>query len=360
MKKNIIKIIMTMILSLAFSTVAWGEVINNEITLDEAINLAIKNSKVIQQSELEKEKARLNKNSAEQGYDATQAAKNVAGTGYYIYDNNTEKSHQSFLMANTDYMVKQHQYDIKRDSIILQAIEKYYSVLEKTRNFELASANQKRDRLNYNIAVLQHQLGMITKQSLMQTQLQLESSNAEVDNAEKSLTTVYKEFNAMIGLKQEERLVLKDELQFEAIQVENIESKITEILSLDPSIINAMYSEDLYNNLIGSYDTDGVKKIDADKAKISTELLIDGKKDLLRNLYNQLTALEKQYKIARESLNLTEETNERTKLYYSLGMASMKDLLSAEADLTLSKQKLLNLKLQHYVLKAKFYKPWLI
>jgi len=189
--------------------------------------------------------------------------------------------------------------------------------------------------------------------------VQLDSSKAEVDNAEKTLITAYKAFNELMGLKQGERPVLKDEITFKGTEVEDIEVKISEILSVDPTLSNAKANEDLFRSLIGAYDSDGIKKIDADKYKISTEQLTEGKRELVRNLYNTLMSLEKGYLVAKKSLDLARESVRVTKLQYSVGLASKVDLVASEASLASAEQRLLNVKLQHVIMKNKFYKPWL-
>lgn len=364
MKKNIRKtalyILLAISVSLTAAAAAWaGEAKNTEITLEEAIGLALKNSKIIEQSDLDREKSRKNKNSAEIGYESTQASKSVPGTGYFIYDSATEGSHNAYLMASTDYEVKQRLYDVSKDSVALKAVEKYYTVLESIKKLDLAKANQKRDSINYDVASLRYQLGIITMQSFLQAGVQLDSSKAEVDNAEKSLITAYKAFNELVGFKQGERPVLKDEITFKGTEVEDVEAKISEILAVDPTLSNAKASEDLYRNLIGAYDSDGIKKIDADKNRIATELIREGKRELVRNLYNTLMSLEKGYLVAKKSLDLAKESDRVTKLQYSVGIASKVDLVAAEASLAMAEQKLLNVKMQHVILKNKFYKPWL-
>ncbi|KJS01659.1 MAG: hypothetical protein VR68_04455 [Peptococcaceae bacterium BRH_c4a] len=364
MKKNIRKIalhiLLTISVSLTAAAAAWaGEVKGAEITLEEAIGLALRNSKVIKQSDLDREKSRKNKNSAEIGYESTQASKSVPGTGYFIYDSATEGSHNAYLMASTDYEVKQRLYDVSKDGVALKAIEKYCAVLESIKKLDLAKVNQKRDSINYDLASLRYQLGIIAMQSFLQAGVQLDSSKSEVDNAEKTLITAYKAFNELVGLKQGERPVLKDEITFKGTEVEDIEAKISEILSVDPTLTNAKANEDLYRSLIGAYDSDGIKKIDADKNKISTEQLTEGKRELVRNLYNTLMSLEKGYLVAKKSLDLARESDRVTKLQYSVGLASKVDVVASEASLASAEQKLLNVKMQHVIMKNKFYKPWL-
>lgn len=328
---------------------------NPELTLQQAVEMAVSNSKSVK--------------SAQYDIDRTAELREKASdkVQFTPIDETTTAGEAAFTnlqQADRNWQMSRRTYEAEQDSVVMRAYKAYNGLLQAMENVRMAEIQLKDNNNQHNIALAKSRVGMINKAELIQSEAVVQTAKADLEAARKALDASYEEFNLLVGLRPENKPVLVGAPVFEELQVSNLDYEAQKALEKSPTAWLAQKNVDLaqiaYN--IWNYDATAgsikVTKIDLDKAKLSAQDTNEQVKNLVRSLYYSIKQLEEQHASAQESIKVAEESLRVTKVKYEVGMATATDVTTAEITLEKAKKQVFDILCQHEILIYAFQKPW--
>lgn len=359
MKKKISYLILSLFLVLALTPNAFGEdkLEDVELTLDQAIEMALKHSNEMKQIEYDIERGEEVRESAA---DKVKFIPSGAGS-----DSQAASAFTALVATDLGLQMTKKGKSLEEDKIVLNVFNKYTEVLNTTETLELAKLQQDKAKQDWQVTLLSHDVGVISWSQLKLAESGHKSANISYELAQKDVDKAYLEFNTLIGLKPQDRSLLTDEIEFVPIEVEDLDHAIVRIMDGNPAIWLAEQQVDLKNIELSLYNWGdpvrepyGAKIIDVEKAELSA---IDVKREMrsgLRNIYQEILQLEDNYRLAEQGLKVAEEDYKIKKIQYDVGVISKQDYLNSEMALAEAENDFNKLVYLHESLKQTFYKPW--
>ncbi|MEW6772098.1 MAG: TolC family protein [Bacillota bacterium] len=340
------------------ATPAFAATVDNGLSLAEAVELALANSQELKQAYLEVEAAKETRREAWETYNAVLLRTYIPGQDLYVSLPTGEDPQGLVYITNFNWLVKQKNYEAKKDSVIATVYKKYYGLLqeiEKIRAQELALAEKEKQLAN---AEARYKVGMETAVSLQGMRAEIARVQAVLAEAKNGLERTYAELAELLGLPVDSRPILTESPVYEPLRVEDPEKAIEEITENSPAVWIANEAVRLERDTYGMLHNYDVDKAELNKAKADVAVARESTRQLTRTLYYTAKSLEESCTTAQENLRLAELSLRVARLRYEVGMATQADLLAAEAALAQAKQAFLALQCQHDLLKMAFYKPW--
>lgn len=327
-----------------------------QLTLQDAYNLAAKNSRALKKAELtvdralEVKKFRLSQVSyTPSGPTPTEAA----------------AAFTTAAMADTAYQMAVKSKSVAEDTLYLSVVQNYTNLLAAQENLEYSKKSLENAQLQNKINNLSLALGITSPIQYGISHSSYEAAQLALETAQTALDKAYTDFNNLLGINAAERPVLLDQPSFEPLNISNIETHISRVLNQDPNIwmkeqsVNLAAMElDLYNYMNPLRDPYAAEKIDVETAKLSAADMRSQMEYVLRTLYNSIKQLEEGYKMQEQALNIAEQSLALKKLMYEVGMASKVELSAAELEASKARQDLNKTAYQHMCLKLALEKPW--
>ena len=359
MKKKISCLILTFFLLLVLTPTTYAEDSSAEmiLTLDKAVEMALKKSNKLKEIDYDIERAEeVRKFAADKV--------NIIDVGP---DPAVRVSTAITTLVATDMglqMMKKSK-DVEIDKMKLNVFKKYTAAITANNDFELAKLQQDKAKRDWQIALLSYDTGLISWSQLKLAEAGNKTANTGYGLAQKKVDEAYQDLNNLIGLKPGDRPILTESVEYVPLEVDNRDNTITRIMDGNPAIWLAEQQANLERVRLNLYSwTDPyrepyeAKEIDVDKAQLSA---VDAKRQMresLNTLYLQIMQLEDNYKMAEQGLRAAETEFQVKKLQYELGMLSKQDYLAAELDLAKAQNDFSKIVYQHESLKQTFYKPW--
>jgi len=325
------------------------------LTLNQAIALAIKNSKAIQKAGKE-----INRTEELREYALDQLD--------YLPKNPTEQMIQipyaNMLSADLTWQMSKKTYNEQEDTVALDTCKKYWELLqaqEKLQNEELALNKAQQQLANAQVS---HRVGVIADPELVAAEVQFNGAKANVEIARNDLKKAYISFNQKVGLNPEDKPVLSEPAVFEPLVIQNLEHEVSRVLETSPKVWLAKEMVRMQEILAdmtmytGAYTPYKARKISVEQAELDYTNAKDLFKEITRSLYYTVIDLEEGYKAAQEGLRLAEENLRVKKLRFEVGMTTKSEVTAAELDVATAQKNLNDLAYQHAYLKLAFEKPW--
>ncbi len=326
------------------------------LTMDQAMELAMKNNKTIKQADYDVERGEEVRDSL---------AKTVKFTPLEASSPVADRLFTSLVAADIGSQMAKKNKNMEEDKLIASVKKDYMGVLEASSNKEYAEKNLKNALVKANISRVSYQYGMVSKSQLFMADSTYKLAEGNLKTADVKLEKAYTTFNQTIGLGVSQRPILVDQPEYLPLDVDDLESTIVGILDRSPAIWlaeqNAQLSDvklRLYNWNDPTREPYKAKEIDVEKAELSAVEAKEQLRGSLRGMYHSLRQLEEGYALAEEGLSIAEENFRVKELMYELGLANKVDYLSAELELAKAENELKSLIYQHETLKLYFEKPW--
>ena len=342
---------------------AWAkEPATPELTLNQAVTLAIQHSTALKVAGLGVDKA------GEQRQYASDQLTFVPVLGGN-YDPRVQTAWYSLLSADLGWEMSKRSQDAEEDRLVLSTCQKYWDVQKAQQKVQVAELSLKKADLGLRKTRAQVQAGLsapgMSPQLALQTaEMALAGSKAGLVGAQNDLDLAYTALNQVIGVWPEDRPVLVDTVQFKPIEVENLDTHIQRVLETSPSIwlagegvTMAKYAQELMW-ASGQYTPYEIRKIEVKEAEYTALSARDAVKLGTRELYYALRGLEEAYSTAEKGVETAEEALRVARLMKELGMVTAADVAEREAAFAEAKQGLLDLGCQHAYMKLAFQKPW--
>ena len=303
-------------------------------SVEEAVAVAIENSRDIQNAELAIEKETINLRDAKKAFDQAEDNKRFMVTleqkyvlrGYYK------------RLAEMSLTLAEKQKELVEILTVFQTKSDYYSMKNAEKDLALKIANAERTAELYRLAKTKFELGTISKQELLAAEVNANSASLQAETAGNSLAYSEMTLNKTLSLPLEAELVLTDELVFEAYGEVDLQEK--EALALDNrfdiiatreayeaalkkfEITAAVYSSNVY-----AYKKVELEKEDAYNALITAET---DARLAVRKAYIDLKKAEKSIGIMSGNVSLMEESYRLSMLSYEYGLGTYLDAEAAQ------------------------------
>ena len=337
---------------------AWAkEPAQPELSLNEAIAQALKNSEAIKKAdkEVDRTDALRDQELKDLGYIPTAAAGEAAG----------ETAFASLLSANLTWEMSEKSLTAAQDSLVLNACNKYWGIQQAIGAVEVAKQSLKQAELDLKKARVSLHVGLISTDALLGAETKQVGAKSALDKAQNDLETSYTAFNQLVGLWPEDKPVLTDELGFTPMSdATNLDHLVAKVLESSPSVWLADKKVEQQKTLqdllfyTGSYQPYEVRKITMDQVKLDAVSAKEATEILTRNMYYTVRTLEANYPAAEQAVKLAEENLRVVQLKFQVGLVTQADMAASETALAQARQSLLELKKNHAYYALAIEKPW--
>lgn len=348
--------------AIAVGGVAWAkEPATPELTLQQAVDMALANSKSVKKAEYD----------VDRSYEVRQkAADNVkwypAGP---ISGEDAAKAAAAFtglVQADIGWQSAKKSYEAEKDATVMSVQKAYYEVLkaqEKVRSAELALKNAD---WQYSLLKAKFAVGMAAKTNLVAGEAGLSAAKGALEAAKKALDDTYQQFNLLVGLWPEDRPVLVDRPGFEPLKVDDLDAAVERAVEESPSVWLAKQNIDYYRLRLDLYPfnsssaSDPYKawEIDVSKKELEAASTEEQFRRLVRSIYYAARQYEESYAAQEQQVAAAKENLRVTEVKYQVGMATQAEVVDAQAKLADAERSLLEMACQHEILRLAFAKPW--
>ena len=197
MKKRVHTILLVLLLIVMTSPLAYAQDAN-VITLDQAINMAIKHSSSIKQMEYDIKK----------GEEYQKAAlDNLSYIPSGPAEPQVAAAWTAALNTQISLQMAKKSKEVEEDKITLNVFNEYTGVLQANKDFELAELKYEKAKKDWQIALLSYDCGLISQSQLKLAESGQRTAEASYELAKKEVEKAYQDFNHLIGISLNERPV---------------------------------------------------------------------------------------------------------------------------------------------------------
>lgn len=333
-----------------------------ELTLNQAVEMALKESVTLKQAELGEDRARKVAENAWDAHNLQLRATYDEASQLYASVPVDQDAFPLFFKADRGWRIAQRTYQITRDATELAAKKCYFDVLQASANLDAAKKAYEFNQSSLRSAQAMYQVGMNNAQTLELAKLGLQKSNLDLQSAKADLDKAYMALNQLIGLDPMARPVLIDAIPYEKLKVDSLDADVSRATrSEDNPALWIKKEQYEISRYLWSYTIpDSAGKIDIDKSYLEYDTARKTIRDKMYQLCDNIITLESSYNTALQNVKATEEKYRVEQLRYNVGMSTKKDVLEAEMLLEQAKLALKKVAAAHHLGKVTFEKPWLI
>lgn len=334
MRKLILVVLVFLyILFLPYAVFADTNVVR--LTLDDAVDLAVKNSPDIKNADLAIEQARVNRDAT------TEVANAAAARAQTAYVMAPYQSSTDALVSAGNSMIRTAQQgrdayadSIENKNIIIEKVkynteEQYFAIININNSIKLQEASLNEIRQSVVTERIKHQIGMSTALMVQQQENKALDAGVILDNLYKSKDMMLTNFRRELGISQDKGLELSSiELKPVAVNKNND----TEKLALDASLLlqqlnrSIQYKKDDIAALRGT-------NLELDQyavgANITEQQVIDSKYNIkvaVKNVLNRIDTGLQTLTYNRVKYDTVQADAQAIKIQYQLGMISKNQL----------------------------------
>jgi len=355
MRRKIISLLVLLLLIIPAGTcLADGEPAESVLTVEQAIDLALKNSNTVKSADLALQAANI---SSDQAWEDVNSALLPDANGQY---HGPVDSWNSIYVADYNLEAARKNYDTAIDSVKFNVYQKYYAVVNALDTADAQRlANQQAEEA-YRFARLRFDLGLDTKLQVFQSQQENVTAQNNLAGSTESLDQKYIALMEYLGLSKNDRPVLVRELAYTPFKVDNAETKIADIVKDSPGVWLAKRSSILTQETSGtSGDYYGeLTDINLEKADLTVITTKDAMTQATRNIYYGILSNEEAYNKAVAGAKAADEALRVKKLLFEVGMGTKLDVTGAEITAQSAHMAVDSLSYQHAILVMAFEKPW--
>lgn len=327
-----------------------------ELSLLQAISRALENSESVKKAEKEVERTEEWRNY--RGEQLSYVPTSAPGTAA------VEVPWSQLLMADLEWRMSKKTFTAEQDRVALDTCKKYWDVLQAKEKLRAAEAALKSAERALQNARVSYRVGVLTLAGLIGAEVQYRGAEAALAGARNDLDKAYVALNQAVGLWPEDRPVLTDTVEFEPLEVADLDYEVTKVLESAPAVWLAQervtlqkYLEDMMF-YTGEYRPYQARKIEVEQAELDAQSTREMFEQATRSLYYSVKSLEEAYAGAKEAVRVAEENLRVARLKLEVGMATAADVAAAEKELADAQAGAFELACQHAYMKLAFAKPW--
>ncbi|HHW43245.1 MAG TPA: TolC family protein [Desulfotomaculum sp.] len=355
--------VLILVFGLLVPSMAWAkEPATPEMTLQQAVEQALANSKDLKNAEYDIERGKEVRDLASDNMKEWTPSGTIVGEGAA----QAAMNFTGLVQADLAWQMARKSYNAEKDSVIMAVYQAYDRILQNQEGVRAAEAALKAADWQNRAAFYGLKAGTISKSDFLKGDASLEGAKASLEAAKKALEDAYQQFNQLVGLWPEDRPVLVDKPVFTPLQIDNLDYEVERAVEESPNLWLAKKQIDLAKLNLDLYDFSNphrtepyeAKEIDVNKAEVSATSAEEKMRQLVRTIYYNIRQLEEQYAGLEQQVKVAQENLRVVKVKYDLGMATRQEIVAAEASLAGAQKALLVATCQHEVLKMAFEKPW--
>lgn len=359
MKKYISVFLLAVFFLTSVHSFAWAAEDNQgekELTIEQAVDLALANSKDLK-------KSKLSIASKEELLKLTQDNVKYTPAG-----SNTEEAsrsaYNSYLTADMNLLISKKSKSTTEDQTVYSTLSAYIGVLNAIDNYNYAEANLKNEQKNINIARVSHQVGTVSKYELDQAEIKFKTAQKSQDSALIELNMAYITLNNLLGSNTQERPVLTETPAYSILETDDLEKHINRVIDENPQLAQAekqaeiaVVQRDLmsYNSGTDNYYN---RALEVDQANLTVTQTKENTRQTVRNVYNNILKMEEQYVSLQEGIKAAESALQLVQTRYDIGMATESEVYAKEVALLEAQKSLNSMIYQHELSKITYEKPW--
>lgn len=326
------------------------------LSIEEAVELALKNSRTLQSAEYDIERAEELRKSA---------ADNVKFTPIGPTTTAASMAFTGLVAADISWNMTKRSMSVAEDKIMLDVINKYIDVLKADQNLTHAKRAADKAQHDYWIATLHKGVGYVSDSDIKMAQKSCEITKKAVDNAKIELQVATYNLNNALGVNPESVWVLTEEPEYSTFEIISLDAEINKIIKQSPAIWQAEQYVNLANLQLDLHSWNDpmsepyrAKQIDVIKAELSAAEAKDQMRSGLRNIYSAIKKIEESIDLYQNQLAIAEEALRLAKIRYEIGLSTLTDIKDAELNLQELGKAIKHLEYEHAKLKLTFEKPW--
>lgn len=356
----LLSLLIVMLATLVLAPPCLASTAPAELTLDDALKLALENNKELKQAVLAMDAAKVARDDAWDAHNALLMRTYVPGQDLYVSlpTGEDSKLQAAVFQTNFNWITQQKNCEAVMDSVVLAVYQKYWGVLQASEKVRAKQLAVEQEKARLAVTEARFKVGMESLTGVIKARAQLASAEADLLTAEKELDRAYADLSDLIGLPAGSRPKLTDNVAYAALQLDDPDAEINAIADGTPAVWIAKEAVRLERQTYGMLNSYDLDKVELNKAEVSVDIAREKMRQLTRGLYYQTKALEESYAALQEQVRVAEEGLRVARISYEVGLITRADLLAAEAALAQAKQAMFDLVCSHELLKLAFYKPW--
>lgn len=366
MRKAVIVICTLLMITLGGSACWAKEPATPKVKLNEAIDLALKNSNDIRKSTLETEKSEEARE---------KAADQVSFAPGEDQNPTADAAWYSLLSADLTWQMSKKSYNLEEDRLILEVCQKYWNVQKslesvKVKEISLSVADLTSRRVQAMVRLgmtpPDFSAGSSPAAVLASAEGDLARARSDLTEVQNKLNSDYESLNQLLGLWPEDRPVLVDEAQFDPMPEIDLDHAVQRVMEESPTVWQAgekiQLAKFAYEKMwaTGQYTSHAVREIEMQQAEIDAASTKDSVRLATRGLYYTVRNLEAGIPVAEKAVSSAEESLRVARAQFELGLIKKENLVKSEVTLAQARQTLLDLRQQHAYMKLALQKPWAV
>ncbi|WIF96029.1 stalk domain-containing protein [Caminicella sporogenes] len=269
-------------------------------------------------------------------------------------------------VENSRIEYRKAEKDLKalKDKINYQVKSAYYDVIKAQNSLDIAKEALNLYKKSMEQSQLKYKLGIISKTEETKAVKEYEKAKETYEKALKNLDMKYQKLNKLVGFEPEKRYVLDTSLRVKLNDDNDPESHIGEIIEEIPDIWYAEQkaklaglSVDVYVFNVGNPPY-AAAELDEKTAKMTVAEAKKNTKQSLRDLFNSMKILEKQYREQVAEIEKAREDLETAELNFKVGNTIELVVDKAKLNYDMIKNDIKNTIMDYDLLNMVYEKPW--
>lgn len=341
MNKKMNIFVITLFFIITFANFVFAE---TELTLQEAISIAVENNPNIKSAKVSLDESKL---SYEKNSYSAKKNKNKYNNNSIEYLKNVSKIE---ITNNLSLEVAQKKYE-KLVNEEKQTIEKqYYKVLHAQKEVDIYEESLKLAENLYEKTKKEYGVGKVAQIDVTSSELNYEKAKKDLNLSKNTLEVEKMNFNNLLGYDLNKELILKGSLEYKLfkdvdistiidIAVENSLEVLNAKLVYESARIDMDIEASMYSDIVFTYREKEAALKESEQNLQSTKNTI--KLDI-NNKYLQIIQKESSIKSIEKSIELAKKQLDSKVLTYDLGKSVLTDVQTAQINLEAQKLSLAN------------------
>lgn len=326
-----------------------------ELTLEDAIIKAQKKSKKLRMQETNIESAKVNKEAAKEHYNNA-------------WDFGFEQASANYSKATANMAYEEKNEKVIAEQVAFEIETQFDDILELEEKYQLAYENMTIQTEKVKHAIKKEELGLGSKVATNAEKTKLALQKKDLESLIQAIDTGYRKLNDAIDEKEERYTLVKENI-YEALDMKrSLEGQVSYAISSD---IGLWLQEEVAELDKGSFTAPGPdgyaptytlyqqRKLNYEQSQNNVSLSKDGKKEQIKQIYENIQALEIQHDKILIDLGEAQRQYGIMKTRYELGMITAMNLQELELAIIQNQVQLSSTIRQHNQLKMLFEKSYL-
>lgn len=340
MKRIICLFIISIVLFFTSMSPSFAE---SELTLEDTIEIALKDNPTIEQAKLKLEKSQVDYEEVKRFIKKNKDDfKEEYGENSITY---LEQITKKEIINDLSWEIAQREYKDTIDKQIREVEKMYFDVLHAQKNIEIYEENLKLANDLYDKTQKEFQVGLVTETDVASSELNYEKTFKGLANAQNKLESLKMELNIMLGYDVIEYIVLIDELESKAFEEVDITEWVNEALENNVDLLKAQLSYEVakiemevtakkYPEIVFEYRQKAVALKEAEKSLESIKKIVEKN---VRDKYSSIIQKEEEIETSQKSVELAQKVLTEATLSYDIGLKVLTDVQEAQIKLQTEK-----------------------